>query len=138
MLLRVPPLDHRDGPAPRGAQAILLGCTEIDPLVGPDDAAVPVFDTARLDADKAVELACEPLRALLRRTAPANALSRSPVLPGAGNNLVDVEDGRGDDRVVCASGTITDFFADRRDRIARSCLERLAGRIEIPGLVGSR
>jgi Ca2+-binding RTX toxin-like protein len=57
---------------------------------------------------------------------------------GSGNNLVDVEDGRGDDRVVCASGTITDFFADRRDRIARSCLERLAGRIEIPGLVGSR
>jgi aspartate/glutamate racemase len=49
-------------PARRGAQAILLGCTEIDLLVGPGDAAVPVF--ARLDADNAVELALEPLRAL--------------------------------------------------------------------------
>src|SRR3954452_7568612 len=29
----------------RGAQAILLGCTEIDLLVGRDDATVPVFDT---------------------------------------------------------------------------------------------
>jgi Ca2+-binding RTX toxin-like protein len=57
---------------------------------------------------------------------------------GSGSNLVDVDDGRGDDRVVCKPGTITDFFADRGDRIARSCNERLAGRIEIPGLVRSR
>jgi Ca2+-binding RTX toxin-like protein len=56
---------------------------------------------------------------------------------GSGNNLIDVDDGRGDDRVVCAPGTITDFFADPRDRIARSCLERLAGRYEIPGRVRS-
>ena len=39
-----------------GAQAILLGCTEIDLLVGPDDAPVPVFDTTRLHAERAVEL----------------------------------------------------------------------------------
>ena len=44
---------------------------------------------------------------------------------GSGANLVDVDDGRGDDRVVCAPGTITDVFADRRDRIARSCNERV-------------
>jgi aspartate racemase len=50
--------------AERGAEAILLGCTEIDLLVGPDDAPVPVFDTTRLHAEKAVELALEPLRAL--------------------------------------------------------------------------
>jgi aspartate racemase len=54
--------------AERGAQAILLGCTEIDLLVGPDDAPVPVFDTTRLHAEKAVEMALEPLRA--RRAEP--------------------------------------------------------------------
>ena len=41
----------------RGAQAILLGCTEIDLLVGPADAEVPLFDTTRLHAERAVELA---------------------------------------------------------------------------------
>jgi Ca2+-binding RTX toxin-like protein len=44
----------------------------------------------------------------------------------AGNNVVDVDDGRGDDRVVCTPGTITDVSADRRDRIARGCLQRIA------------
>ena len=43
--------------ADRGAQGILLGCTEIDLLVGPQDAPVPVFDTTRLHAERAVELA---------------------------------------------------------------------------------
>jgi aspartate racemase len=43
--------------AQRGAQAILLGCTEIDLLVGPQDSPVPVFDTTRLHAERAVELA---------------------------------------------------------------------------------
>ena len=54
--------------ADRGAQAILLGCTEIDLLVGPQDAPVPVFDTTRLHAERAVELALagEP-----DRTSPA-------------------------------------------------------------------
>jgi aspartate racemase len=41
----------------RGAEGILLGCTEIDLLVGPPDAAVPLFDTTRLHVHKAVELA---------------------------------------------------------------------------------
>jgi aspartate racemase len=50
--------------AERGAEAILLGCTEIDLLVGADDAPVPVFDTTRLHAEKAVEMALDPLRAL--------------------------------------------------------------------------
>ncbi len=43
--------------AGRGAEGILLGCTEIDLLVGPEDAPVPVFDTTRLHVQKAVELA---------------------------------------------------------------------------------
>jgi aspartate racemase len=41
----------------RGAAAILLGCTEIDLLVGEGDASVPLFDTTRLHAERAVELA---------------------------------------------------------------------------------
>jgi aspartate racemase len=45
------------GLAERGADGILLGCTEIDLLVGPEDAPVPVFDTTRLHAVRAVDLA---------------------------------------------------------------------------------
>ena len=41
----------------RGAQGILLGCTEIDLLIGQADSPVPVFDTTRLHAERAVELA---------------------------------------------------------------------------------
>jgi aspartate racemase len=41
----------------RGAEGILLGCTEIDLLIGPQDAPVPVFDTTRLHAERAVDLA---------------------------------------------------------------------------------
>jgi aspartate racemase len=43
--------------AARGAEGILLGCTEIDLLVGPDDADVPLFDTTRLHVQRAAELA---------------------------------------------------------------------------------
>jgi aspartate racemase len=45
--------------ADRGAEGILLGCTEIDLLVGPQDSPVPVFDTTRLHAHRAVDLALE-------------------------------------------------------------------------------
>lgn len=38
----------------RGAQGIILGCTEITLLVGPQDTTVPVFDTTRLHAELAV------------------------------------------------------------------------------------
>lgn len=33
-----------------GAQGIILGCTEIGLLIGPDDAPVPLFDTTSLHA----------------------------------------------------------------------------------------
>ncbi len=36
-----------------GAEGIILGCTEIALLVGPDDAPVPLFDTTRLHARSA-------------------------------------------------------------------------------------
>jgi aspartate racemase len=40
-----------------GAQAIILGCTEIMLLVKPEDSAVPLFDTATLHAEAAVAFA---------------------------------------------------------------------------------
>ncbi|WNL45167.1 aspartate/glutamate racemase family protein [Dyella sp. BiH032] len=43
--------------AARGAQAIILGCTEIGLLVGRDDSPVPLFDTTALHAAAAVEFA---------------------------------------------------------------------------------
>ena len=41
----------------RGAQGIILGCTEIALLVDASDASVPLFDTAGLHADAAVAAA---------------------------------------------------------------------------------
>jgi aspartate racemase len=41
----------------RGAEGIVLGCTEIPILVGPEDASVPTFDTTTLHALAAVEMA---------------------------------------------------------------------------------
>ncbi len=41
----------------RGAEAIILGCTEIMLLVRPEDSAVPLFDTTTLHALAAVDAA---------------------------------------------------------------------------------
>lgn len=41
----------------RGAEGIVLGCTELPFLIGQDDAAVPVFDATAIHAEKALELA---------------------------------------------------------------------------------
>ena len=40
-----------------GAQGIILGCTELGLLVGPEDCRVPLFDTTRVHALAAVEQA---------------------------------------------------------------------------------
>ena len=40
-----------------GAGGIIYGCTEIDLLVGPDDATVPVFDSTRIHVEHAVDWA---------------------------------------------------------------------------------
>ena len=45
------------GLAARGAEGVILGCTEITLLVGPADSPVPVFDTTALHAEAAVDLA---------------------------------------------------------------------------------
>ena len=49
-----------DGLVSRGAEAIVLGCTEIGLLVSPEDCRVPVFDTTKIHAEAAVELALAP------------------------------------------------------------------------------
>ena len=41
----------------RGAEAVILGCTEIMLLVGPADCAVPTFDTTAIHARRAAEFA---------------------------------------------------------------------------------
>lgn len=43
----------------RGAQGIILGCTEIGLLVGAENCSVPVFDTTKIHAETAVEHALE-------------------------------------------------------------------------------
>lgn len=48
-----------EGLASRGAQAIVLGCTEIGLLIGSHDCRVPVFDTTKIHAEAAVDLALE-------------------------------------------------------------------------------
>ncbi|HTH60363.1 MAG TPA: aspartate/glutamate racemase family protein [Paraburkholderia sp.] len=45
--------------AAAGAQAVVLGCTEITLLIGADDSSLPVFDTTALHAQAAVEWAIE-------------------------------------------------------------------------------
>ena len=43
--------------AERGAEAVILGCTEIMLLVRPEDSPVPIFDTTALHAAAAIEVA---------------------------------------------------------------------------------
>lgn len=43
--------------AERGAQAVILGCTEITLLIKPQDSVLPVFDTTAIHAQAAVEYA---------------------------------------------------------------------------------
>jgi len=45
----------------RGAQGILLGCTELGLIVSGEDVSLPLFDTTEIHAKKALELALMPL-----------------------------------------------------------------------------
>ncbi|WP_020575062.1 aspartate/glutamate racemase family protein [Actinopolymorpha alba] len=46
--------------AERGAEALVLGCTEITLLVSQDDCPVPMYDTTRIHVEAAVDLALTP------------------------------------------------------------------------------
>ena len=50
-------LREMDALAAQGARGVILGCTEIGMLVSQADTAIPLFDTTRLHAQRAVELA---------------------------------------------------------------------------------
>jgi aspartate racemase len=50
-------VDTVDEMVERGAEAVILGCTEIELLLDPADVPVPAFDTTRLHAEAAVEVA---------------------------------------------------------------------------------
>ena len=43
----------------RGAEGVILGCTEIMLLVGLEDSTVPLFDTTAIHAQSAVDWALE-------------------------------------------------------------------------------
>ena len=47
------------GLAERGAQGIILGCTEIGLLVNDQDSQVPLFDTTRIHAEAAIDWALQ-------------------------------------------------------------------------------
>lgn len=49
----------------RGAEGIILGCTEIPLLIRAEDVAVPVFDTTRIHTQAAVEFAVEGLETII-------------------------------------------------------------------------
>jgi len=55
----------------RGAEGVLLGCTELGLSLAPEDVAVPLFDTTALHALAAVEFALAP--ATVRRACRAPA-----------------------------------------------------------------
>jgi aspartate racemase len=44
----------------QGVAGVILGCTEIGLLLGPDDAEVPLFDTARIHAEEAARHCLAP------------------------------------------------------------------------------
>jgi aspartate racemase len=45
--------------AKKGAQGVILGCTEIGLLIQQKDTRLPVFDTTQIHASKAAKLAIE-------------------------------------------------------------------------------
>lgn len=53
-------LDAISALAGRGAQGVILGCTEIALLVKPSDTDVPLFDTTQIHVDQAVRWALVP------------------------------------------------------------------------------
>jgi len=54
-------LEVIDRLAARGAQGVIAGCTEIELLVSQQDLDLPLFPTARLHAQAAVEFALGPV-----------------------------------------------------------------------------
>ena len=64
----------------RGAEGVILGCTEIGLLVRPQDCPVPVFDTAAIHAEAAVEwvLPSHPSRCAVKAVSRPFTMERTP------------------------------------------------------------
>ena len=60
--------------AARGAEGVILGCTEIAMLIEPRESTIPIFDTARLHAEAAALLALDDAA-----PAHARAMPRAPL-----------------------------------------------------------
>lgn len=52
-----------------GADSVILGCTEIGLLIGPQHIDIPTFDSTLLHADAAVDFALDPQRSAWERAA---------------------------------------------------------------------
>jgi len=50
-------LDIIQNPIEKGAEAVILGCTEIPLLIKPEDCTIPVFDTTLIHAKAAARFA---------------------------------------------------------------------------------
>ena len=46
-----------EGLKDKGAEAVILGCTEIGLLIHQDDSVLPIFDTTEIHAKRAAEIA---------------------------------------------------------------------------------
>ncbi|MBW3096188.1 aspartate/glutamate racemase family protein [Pseudohoeflea coraliihabitans] len=53
----------------KGCDSVILGCTEIGLLIGPEDCALPAYDSTLLHAAAAVDFALADTRAAARRVA---------------------------------------------------------------------
>lgn len=54
-----------EGLAARGADAVILGCTELSLLIKPGDSSVPLYDTTRIHAEAILEFALRPEPSLM-------------------------------------------------------------------------
>ncbi|SFB22509.1 aspartate racemase [Cellulomonas marina] len=64
-----------------GAQGVVLGCTEIELLVGATDSPVPVFPTTRLHVEAALDVALDRALDGTPETAPAADVAPAPEAP---------------------------------------------------------
>ena len=74
-----------------GAEAIILGCTEIAMLIGPQDSPVPVFDTTRIHARAAAEWALAPVPGLAPQARPDEGIATiRPVSAGDADSIARI------------------------------------------------
>ncbi len=115
----------------RGAQAIILGCTEIMLLVKPEDASVPLFDTTRIHAEKAVELAMIPSPTVYELLAAKRAeILQAAARYGASNVRLFGSVARGE----ATPESDVDFLVDFED--GRTLLDQAGLTIELQEILG--